>query len=1663
MNRQRHGCGLSHGEPKYRDTLVGPKRGLMPAKNDHFYTIGSEVLSGFEIVARLGRGQFGEVWKVRERDNDREFAAKVINLEENESGFKEIRALKLVAKLNHIHLVKIQTFQVRQRNGELVPFKELDQFLKTQRKKLRELVIVMELGDQSLSDRLRDYQEQTNTMGGLPVPELQRYLLGAARGIDYLYGNNQIVHCDIKPANLLIFGQDVKVADCGVAVSVSGGGTQTVSMSPYYSPPELNRNRPGQWTDQYSLAVTYYELRTGLLPFDRRLGPFDVMRIHDEGRLAFDSPVLKPSEREVLCLATSVNAADRFPTCEVFAEQIDRAHKNLPIMRPDECGPSPAVVVKVKSLEVSPKSTHSTGNPPHSGEITFDRNLRRQDKVRTDDIEKLVEDSRSPDETMRPPQVDYQSETSGLKSKGEAASEGWAGGTMQLGQPMPSVQAPSSKFLTRPSDAETDWGSSSKSRPRTKKPSLIIPAIAVSLAMLMALGGIGFAVWKSGKSPSEDSNTVVKTEEKKKVESEKASEIVPIKTAPPPTFDLKNLLTLLGDDASVLMQGPTGPPAKAREWLTSQTSITVAERDQADKIFKSVEDRIARHQQFLTAIPKKADSAEVIRQFARELAKPIEEHSFLQSTSPQHREWANRLEASFESLANKARVDAFTRLLTEYEAKPTISIEERLQYLSWLEDESGGKKKSLPQHERWDSRVESLTNQFVANANEADKSRVLNYFFNLDDRRVFSNSSVLRYSLLTPLSKSKLEAWDRPIRERTVSEAVQKLDDDITSVDPKSLADFDRKCRTIYDSANTTHVKKHDDANPLNPDCLMPQAKSVVSLWRNAEKTGDLSEVRRRLIEQAYANRESLDRSLAKEYMAIALTVKSPESIAEQRSVQRVCEETNSQFQKNLSVVVKAKLQTADEPNWSDIASLCDRDSALGWSAAAAAEASLARRDHDLQAGNAPQSTKAIPADSADSPEDLKNYLAYLRAWNLLQEGRPPKPTVFQVESKPAIRVERTLALVTAFNGWRNEMRSFATDFRQRVVADEIMRTIVAVPQPSEKPLEEFGRNPYRSGDVNALIGLAEETLKNRPATTWEAAHLALLYAARPDHVVNKIVIQKLLDSAKLPETPDGSVHPQIGLAFFQLRYDEKRPDAAIPMVRYWLTDHAHFAAARTDRDRMERAKRRWEKVGAIIESLPADERPSARALRSHYRSLVLLHSDEKPETFTKAMAGLFEGESELPPFERAISLAWRSYAALLEFADNPKGESNDNDARRTKWDRLFRDAEESIRLFPNPRAHFVLAYRHFAEGDTRNVSNLKAPRETRGTVESQRATIDRTMRHFEAACRGLGLEPNSDFWKSRAAYAFYWGLQVGKHGGRTEDVRALLDDARTAVERVIEQYPERDPEDLKLKASILEDFAWLVGDNRAKDYQLALQAIDEAITLIKPESPDRVKYRTESLRILRRAMGQRSISREEFQRRLRLIDAEMKDRMNLNGPYRLQRAIVKGYEDDSSPGDSELIELAIAKIDETTLPLAIILAERWYVRHRSGRGPDAELIKKLDTALADAKMLPPYLSYQTAYLKGLLEVVRGRTAEARDQFTTANDDIQRMLRDGKLNMEWPFPVRSALVSLEIGFADGSSTRRARTVTLLQELQKRFSNHFLDDDLERIRKITSSP
>ena len=311
------------------------------------YRVGDEPVPGFKLLGFLGRGGFGEVWKAS-APGGTEIALKLIQLDDA-TGRKEFRSLRLVKRLRHPNLVPIIAYWLKDKQGRLLDDENVrgldgaSSSIETARWRdtphaqppqplegPAELIIAMGLGEANLAQRLRECQ--SSGAYGLAREELLAYMADAARAIDYLnrpvhdLGSGQVAiqHCDIKPHNLLVVGGALQVCDFGLASILSDVRTTSAAAGTIaYAAPECFRDgKPSASTDQYSLAVTYYELAAGVLPYDD-----DSLARVSQAVLSGQLNFLRVSlpEQDVLRRATSPDPGKRFATATEMVQALAQA------------------------------------------------------------------------------------------------------------------------------------------------------------------------------------------------------------------------------------------------------------------------------------------------------------------------------------------------------------------------------------------------------------------------------------------------------------------------------------------------------------------------------------------------------------------------------------------------------------------------------------------------------------------------------------------------------------------------------------------------------------------------------------------------------------------------------------------------------------------------------------------------------------------------------------------------------------------------------------------------------------------------------------------------------------------------------------------------------------------------------------------------------------------------------------------------------------------------------------------------------------------------------------------------------------------------------------------------------------------------------------------
>ncbi len=299
--------------------------------------LAGKTLSKYELRERIGRGGMAEVYRAYHAALDRFVAIKILHpfLGEDPE-FKERfeREARSVAQLRHPNIVQVYDF-------DFDPEREL-------------YYMVMEYVEgPTLRTRLMElgFDNQCFT-----IPEAIQIIRPVAAALGYAHSHN-MVHRDIKPANIMLDKDGrIVLTDFGIARIVSGPAmTTSGSMigTPAYMSPEQGLGQPGDHrSDIYSLGVVFYQLVTGVLPFQAET-PIAVVLKH------VNEPLPSPSEfnpdiphelERILMMALAKSPDERYQNIGEMLRDLDEfaAAHNIPLegaVSPTAAGrPRPALL-----------------------------------------------------------------------------------------------------------------------------------------------------------------------------------------------------------------------------------------------------------------------------------------------------------------------------------------------------------------------------------------------------------------------------------------------------------------------------------------------------------------------------------------------------------------------------------------------------------------------------------------------------------------------------------------------------------------------------------------------------------------------------------------------------------------------------------------------------------------------------------------------------------------------------------------------------------------------------------------------------------------------------------------------------------------------------------------------------------------------------------------------------------------------------------------------------------------------------------------------------------------------------------------------------------------------------------------------------------------------
>lgn len=259
----------------------------------------------YEIEKVIGKGGMATVYRAKDRRLDTHVAIKTLSEASRAALERFTREARAIAKVKSEYVVRIYDFG----DDEGRPY------------------IAMEYL------RGRDLGSVLRKEGHLPIPRATDIVTAMAIGLWACHFKHSLIHRDIKPKNVFLHHEDdgnegVKLLDFGVSVypfaaEVTGPNLVAGTLN-YMSPEQASGRTVDAQSDQYSLAVVFYECLTGRLPYDGSTDKSFVghlLKGHVTPPREY-RPDLPAKLEEIICRALSLHPDDRFPSVREFGQSL---------------------------------------------------------------------------------------------------------------------------------------------------------------------------------------------------------------------------------------------------------------------------------------------------------------------------------------------------------------------------------------------------------------------------------------------------------------------------------------------------------------------------------------------------------------------------------------------------------------------------------------------------------------------------------------------------------------------------------------------------------------------------------------------------------------------------------------------------------------------------------------------------------------------------------------------------------------------------------------------------------------------------------------------------------------------------------------------------------------------------------------------------------------------------------------------------------------------------------------------------------------------------------------------------------------------------------------------------------------------------------------------
>jgi len=217
------------------------------------YVFGPEENNSYKVLQPIGNGNFGIVYEV-EGPSKEHFALKTINTAwlDQDNLKALINEGQLAVEINHPNVLEIIYFHDGHKHTELPPY------------------MLMELADGGTLQNI--LEQKRNNKQYFSNEEIRAMMFDLANGMKVI--NEKLIHRDIKPDNILIKNEVLKIADFGLSKVIDAATrTQTfkgIQHIMYASPEVWMQEKNTIAMDIYSMGIVYYEIATLKHPYQVR-------------------------------------------------------------------------------------------------------------------------------------------------------------------------------------------------------------------------------------------------------------------------------------------------------------------------------------------------------------------------------------------------------------------------------------------------------------------------------------------------------------------------------------------------------------------------------------------------------------------------------------------------------------------------------------------------------------------------------------------------------------------------------------------------------------------------------------------------------------------------------------------------------------------------------------------------------------------------------------------------------------------------------------------------------------------------------------------------------------------------------------------------------------------------------------------------------------------------------------------------------------------------------------------------------------------------------------------------------------------------------------------------------------------------------------------------